>query len=64
MDRGGGGGGMNNHWNKKSLLVWKVVLFVGSVLVYSTRVTLSVCAVDIGHELGWDKRISVSLGHS
>ena len=37
---------------------WAVMLFLGSMMVYSVRTAMSVCIVAAGSELGWDKQIS------
>ena len=49
------------HWDRKSRIIWTTTLFFGCLFVYCTRTTMSICAVQMGRELGWDKRISVSF---
>ena len=57
-----GGEDINNlaHWNDKGRKKWTVLLFFGCLLVYATRTSVSICAVHMGKELGWDKELSVS----
>jgi len=47
-----------HHWNKHSRIKWTLTFFVGIVLVYSVRVTMSVCAPAMGKEFGWTKEVS------
>ena len=49
-----------DHWNDKGRKKWTILLFFGCLLVYATRTSVSICAVPMGKELGWDKQLSVS----
>ncbi|XP_057314350.1 solute carrier family 17 member 9-like [Hydractinia symbiolongicarpus] len=46
------------HWSRKGRIKWTFTLFFGCFLAYSSRTTMSICAVQIGKDLGWDKRLS------
>jgi len=46
------------HWNKHTRIKWTLTFFVGIVLVYSVRVSMSVCAAAMGKEFGWSKQVS------
>lgn len=46
------------YWNQKEKYRWTIVLFLGSMIVYSVRVSMSISASAIGKELGWNKQIS------
>ena len=48
------------HWNDKGRKQWTILLFFGCLLVYATRTSISICAVPMGKELGWDKQLSVT----
>lgn len=50
-----------NHWNSHIQKYWIAALFFGCFLVYSTRTTVSICAVKMGEEFGWDKKLSVTI---
>ena len=47
-----------HHWNKQEKFRWTIVLFFGSMIVYSVRVSMSICAPAVAKELGWNKQIS------
>lgn len=49
------------HWSRKGRIKWTFTLFFGCFLAYSSRTTMSICAVQIGKDLGWDKRLSVGF---
>ena len=51
----------NEHWSDGKRKKWTFLLFFGCLLVYATRTSVSISAVPIGKELGWDKQLSVSL---
>ena len=51
----------SNHWNRKHRIKWTITLFFGCFLAYSSHTTLSICSVEMANELGWDKRLSVSI---
>lgn len=53
-------GGEIDHWNDRGRKKWTILLFFGCLLVYATRTSVSICAVPMGKELGWDKQLSVS----
>ena len=46
------------HWDDNSRTKWTGMLFIGSVLVYSSRSSMSVTVTSIGKELGWNKQVS------
>ena len=46
------------HWNKRTRMKWTVMFFFGILLVYCVRTSISVCAVAMGKELGWNKQIA------
>lgn len=48
----------SHYWNKNEKYKWTILLFFGSMIVYSVRVAMSICAAAIGKELGWNKQIS------
>ena len=46
------------HWNGGEKLKWMLTFFVGNVLLYSARSTMSICVPAISKELSWNKQIS------
>lgn len=48
----------NGHWSNTKRKKWTVLLFLGCLLVYSTRTSLSISVVPMGKELGWNKQLS------
>jgi len=46
------------HWNKHTRIKWTLTFFVGIILVYSVRVSMSVCAPAMGKEFAWTKQVS------
>eukprot|EP00794_Sanderia_malayensis_P006156 gene6156-6863_t len=47
-----------NHWNQKTRVKWTILLFIGCVLVYSVRTSMSIAVTSISNELGWNKQVS------
>ncbi|XP_066919655.1 voltage-gated purine nucleotide uniporter SLC17A9-like [Clytia hemisphaerica] len=45
-------------WNERKRWHWTIILFVGSILVYCVRTSMSVCVPAIAKEMGWSKQIS------
>ena len=50
------------YWSKRQRKIWVASLFLGSVMLYVTRVAGPVTVVAMGQDLGWDKTVAVS-GH-
>ena len=57
-----GGLGQPLHWSDKEKKIWIPFLFLGSVLIYAGRGSLSVSIVEMATLFNWDKRICVSRG--
>ena len=48
-------------WSKRQRKIWVASLFLGSVMLYVTRVAGPVTVVAMGQDLGWDKTVAVSI---
>lgn len=48
----------NEHWDGEIKWKWNIIYFVGSMLVYSARTSMSVCVAAVSIEMGWSKQIS------
>ena len=48
----------NEHWNKKTRIKWTCLFFIGILLVYSVRTSMSICTAAVAKDLGWNKQIS------
>ena len=48
------------YWSKRQRKIWVASLFLGSVMLYVTRVAGPVTVVAMGQDLGWDKTVAVS----
>lgn len=58
----GGSSGLGQPllWSERERRVWILLLFLGSVLCYAGRNTLSVSIVEMATEFNWNKKICVS----
>lgn len=50
----------SSYWDRREQRVWGMVLFVGLVMLYATRMSVPVTIVAIAQEMDWDKRMCVS----
>lgn len=46
------------HWNKRTRIKWMLTFFVGIILVYSVRVSMSICTAAMSKEFQWTKSVS------
>jgi Holliday junction resolvase-like predicted endonuclease len=51
------------YWSKRQRKIWVASLFLGSVVLYVTRVAGPVTVVAMGQDLGWDKTVAVSMNY-
>ncbi|XP_028408605.1 solute carrier family 17 member 9-like [Dendronephthya gigantea] len=49
------------YWSKRQRKIWVASLFLGSVILYVTRVAGPVTVVAMGQDLGWDKTVAGSV---
>ena len=48
----------DRYWDDNARRNWTALLFVGAILVYCVRTSMSVCVPAIAKEMGWSKQIS------
>ncbi len=49
---------ISSHWQQKTRIKWTILLFIGCVLVYSVRTSMSIAVTAMSGELGWNKQVS------
>ena len=49
---------ISSHWQHKTRIKWTILLFIGCVLVYSVRTSMSIAVTAMSGELGWNKQVS------
>ena len=51
---------LTGHWSVVERRKWIAAMICGTMLLFATRSTVSICVVAMGHDLSWGKETSVS----
>ncbi|CAJ0580691.1 unnamed protein product, partial [Mesorhabditis spiculigera] len=42
-------------WSKSETRIWTATMFIGTCVLYASRIALPICAATMSHEYGWNK---------